>query len=122
MPPIPPVTKALMLICTALFCLEFFTPLSLWFALWPVGSGRFAPWQLLSYAFLHSGTMHLFFNMFGLWMSALRPDRVDGRDQGDRPPRRRPRHHRGHEDTIVVVTGRRTRRGPPHARDRPHHS
>ncbi|MBK7059053.1 MAG: rhomboid family intramembrane serine protease [Rubrivivax sp.] len=78
MPPIPPVTKALMLICTALFCLEFFTPLSLWFALWPVGSGRFAPWQLLSYAFLHSGTMHLFFNMFGLWMFGSELERLWG--------------------------------------------
>lgn len=28
----------------------------------------FQVWQLLSYAFLHGGMLHLFFNMFGLWM------------------------------------------------------
>jgi membrane associated rhomboid family serine protease len=68
MPPIPPVTKALMLICTALFCLSYFTPLGYWFALWPVSSPYFYPWQVFTYAFLHNGVMHLFFNMFGLWM------------------------------------------------------
>lgn len=45
-----------------------------WFALWPpVGndwahSSLLAPWQWLSYAFLHGGLMHLALNMFGLWM------------------------------------------------------
>lgn len=45
------------------------------FALWPIGSpqGDFMPWQLVTYGFMHSagpnGTfMHIFFNMFGLWM------------------------------------------------------
>jgi membrane associated rhomboid family serine protease len=68
MPPIPPVTKVLMLICTAVFCLQFFVPLEYWFALWPVRSGSFWPWQVLSYAFLHGSMIHLFFNMLGLWM------------------------------------------------------
>jgi membrane associated rhomboid family serine protease len=58
-----------MLVCTALFCLGIIVPsLYLWFALWPVDSPHFALWQVLSYAFLHSGVTHLFFNMFGLWM------------------------------------------------------
>jgi membrane associated rhomboid family serine protease len=78
MPPIPPVTKALMLICTALFCLGFFLPLSLWFALWPAASPRFMPWQVLSYAFLHSDMMHLFFNMLGLWMFGSELERLWG--------------------------------------------
>ena len=78
MPPIPPVTKALMLICTALFCLGFFVPLNLWFALWPASSPRFFPWQVLSYAFLHSDTMHLFFNMLGLWMFGSELERLWG--------------------------------------------
>ncbi|MEE4330362.1 MAG: hypothetical protein V2J10_05800, partial [Wenzhouxiangella sp.] len=30
-------------------------------ALWPLGMG-FAPWQLISYGFLHGGLMHLFLN------------------------------------------------------------
>jgi membrane associated rhomboid family serine protease len=37
------------------------------FALWPLGGG-FAPWQLVSYAFLHANVGHLAVNMFGLWM------------------------------------------------------
>lgn len=68
MPHLPPVTKALMLVCTAVFCLQFFIPLELFFALWPASSGQFMPWQPLSYAFLHGGSFHLFFNMLGLWM------------------------------------------------------
>ena len=69
MPPIPPTTKALMLICTAVFLLGgLFPQLDFWFALWPLESGRFLPWQPLSYAFLHGGMFHLFFNMLGLWM------------------------------------------------------
>jgi membrane associated rhomboid family serine protease len=68
MPPLPPVTKALMLACVAGFCLNLFIPLDRWFALWPVVSGNFMPWQVLSYAFLHGDTLHLFFNMLGLWI------------------------------------------------------
>ena len=78
MPPIPPITKALMLICTALFCLSLFVPLTAWFALWPLDSGRFMPWQVLSYAFLHGGMGHLFFNMLGLWMFGGELERVWG--------------------------------------------
>jgi membrane associated rhomboid family serine protease len=39
------------------------------FALWPRGE-LFQPWQLLTYAFLHGGLMHLFLNMFALYMFA----------------------------------------------------
>lgn len=78
MPPIPPVTKALMLICTAVFCVQFFVHLEMLFALWPPASGLFWPWQLLSYAFLHGGTFHLFFNMLGLWMFGSELERLWG--------------------------------------------
>lgn len=37
-------------------------------ALWPLGSGRFEIWQLVSYMFLHAGLGHIFFNLFALWM------------------------------------------------------
>lgn len=37
-------------------------------ALWPLGSGRFEPWQLVSYMFLHAGFAHIFFNLLALWM------------------------------------------------------
>lgn len=78
MPPIPPITKALMYICVAVFCLQQFVPLELWFALWPVGSGRFWPWQVLSYGFLHGGMFHLFFNMLGLYMFGSELERLWG--------------------------------------------
>lgn len=67
-----------MLACTAVFCLQVFLPLDLWFALWPVGSGLFWPWQVLSYAFLHGGLLHLFFNMLGLWMFGSELERLWG--------------------------------------------
>ena len=69
MPPILPVTKALLLACVGVFCLfKIFPGYDLPFELWPVQSGRFQPWQVLSYAFLHAGWDHLFFNMLGLFM------------------------------------------------------
>jgi membrane associated rhomboid family serine protease len=40
-------------------------------ALWPLESGRFEPWQLLSYGFFHGSFGHLFFNMFAVWMFGL---------------------------------------------------
>lgn len=79
MPPIPPATKALMLICTAVFCLQLVLPLiDFLFALWPVASGRFLPWQVVSYGFLHGGIGHLFFNMLGLWMFGSELERLWG--------------------------------------------
>jgi membrane associated rhomboid family serine protease len=82
MPPLPPITKALMLICTAIFCvdqlLRSVIPLHYWLALWPIGSGRFMPWQPISYAFLHGDTLHLFFNMLGLWMFGSELERLWG--------------------------------------------
>jgi membrane associated rhomboid family serine protease len=48
------------------------------FALWPVGSGGFMPWQVITYAFLHGGLSHLVFNMFGLFMFGAELERVWG--------------------------------------------
>jgi len=82
MPPIPPFTKSLMLTCTAVFCLQLFIPmLERWFALWPIASGLFLPWQVVSYAFLHGGVGHLFFNMLGLWMFGSELERLWGRNR-----------------------------------------
>lgn len=47
------------------------------FALWPVGAG-FQPWQLVTYAFLHGGLMHIAFNMFALYMFGGAIERVFG--------------------------------------------
>jgi membrane associated rhomboid family serine protease len=79
MPPLPPLTKALMLICTAVFCLEQFIRLEVLFALWPLHSGLFWPWQMVSYGFLHGDLLHLSFNMLGLWMFGSELERLWGR-------------------------------------------
>ncbi|MBX3622325.1 MAG: rhomboid family intramembrane serine protease [Rhizobacter sp.] len=80
MPPIPPITQFLMLACTAIYCLQLFVPpLFRLFALFPVGSSFFLPWQLLTYAFLHGSVLHLFFNMLGLWMFGSELEMLWGR-------------------------------------------
>ena len=79
MPPMPPITQALLLINVAAFCIDLF--LGPWFtrllALWPLGHG-FLPWQVASYAFLHGSIGHLFFNMLGLWMFGAELERLWG--------------------------------------------
>ena len=69
MPPLPPITQALLLINVALFAADllFGRMLTALFALWPLGT-HFMPWQVVTYAFLHGSVGHLFFNMLGLWM------------------------------------------------------
>jgi membrane associated rhomboid family serine protease len=79
MPPLPPVTRALLLINVAVF---FLLPLvgpgfEAAFALWPLGP-NFMPWQVVTYAFLHGSFNHLFFNMLGLWMFGSELERVWG--------------------------------------------
>ncbi len=78
MPPLPPVTQALMLACVAAFCLNLFVPIDAYFALWPLASGNFWPWQVVTYGFLHGDTLHLFFNMLGLWMFGAELERLWG--------------------------------------------
>ena len=38
------------------------------FVLWPLDSPGFAPWQIVTYGFLHGGLSHIFFNMFAVYM------------------------------------------------------
>ena len=45
--------------------------------LWPPGP-QFAPWQVLTYAFLHGSLTHLLFNMLGLYMFGSDIERVWG--------------------------------------------
>ena len=70
----PPVTTSLIVANVAMFLLfsstgDLLSPL----ALWPLGAAQyvgigFAPWQLVTYAFLHGSMLHLLFNMFALYM------------------------------------------------------
>jgi membrane associated rhomboid family serine protease len=39
-----------------------------WFALYFPKNDAFQPWQIITHMFMHGGAMHLFFNMFALWM------------------------------------------------------
>jgi membrane associated rhomboid family serine protease len=81
MPKLPPVTQALLLACVAVFCLDLFLPLTAWFGLWPLTSGQFMPWQVVSYGFLHGDATHLLFNMLGLWMFGSELERLWGRNR-----------------------------------------
>ncbi|MDH3413658.1 MAG: rhomboid family intramembrane serine protease [Gammaproteobacteria bacterium] len=76
----PPLIQALIIVNVVAFLLEqqFGNAIFGWFALWPLGSGLFMPWQVLSYAFLHANVLHLAFNMFGLWMFGSELERVWG--------------------------------------------
>ena len=81
----PDVTRVLLLANIAMFVVQLFAepvliPL---FALWPLNAASaagsyFAPWQLVTYSFLHGGGMHLLFNMFALWMFGSDVERVLG--------------------------------------------
>jgi membrane associated rhomboid family serine protease len=70
----PPVTTSLIVANVALYLLyTSIGDMLLPFALWPLGASPFAnvgfaPWQLLTYAFLHGSFTHLLFNMFGIYM------------------------------------------------------
>jgi len=76
---IPPITKALIFANVVAFLLEMVGGSGLVerFALWPLGP-LFLPWQPLTYAFLHGGFAHLFFNMLGLYMFGADLERVWG--------------------------------------------
>lgn len=80
MPPLPPITQALILINVAVFCLDIALNrmLTAYMALWPVQSPFFMPWQVGTYAFLHGSITHLFFNMFGIWMFGGELERIWG--------------------------------------------
>jgi len=82
--PMPPATTALIAANVAMFVVEQVTPGWIYaLALWPPGAGRaggasFAPWQLVTYAFLHGSLVHIAFNMFALYMFGAAIERVFG--------------------------------------------
>lgn len=70
-----PASMGIIVICAIVYFTRF-QPAGL--ALWPWESGFFAPWQLVSYGFLHGSFNHLFFNMFAVWMFGTHLERSWG--------------------------------------------
>jgi membrane associated rhomboid family serine protease len=69
---LPRATRALILVNVGVYALQLLAPrpMETLFALQPLASGLFRPWQLLTYAFLHDPTniAHILLNMFALFM------------------------------------------------------
>jgi membrane associated rhomboid family serine protease len=81
---LPPVTRALLIANIAVYLAQLLIgdTLIIHFALWPFGPDRvlgvgadgamvsagFRVWQLVTYAFMHGGWQHIFFNMLALFM------------------------------------------------------
>jgi membrane associated rhomboid family serine protease len=81
---LPAGIRWLLIINVAVYALQLLggdDALVTYFALWPIGSSRFEPWQLVSYGFLHGGELHLLSNMFALWMFGTDVERVWGRNR-----------------------------------------
>ncbi len=76
---LPPVTRNIIFANVVVFLLESTAGNNLIsaFALWPLGP-QFRPWQLLTYAFLHANVMHIFFNMFAVYMFGAGMEQVWG--------------------------------------------
>ncbi len=87
---LPPVVKGLLIANGVVFFLEMSlgNQLISSFALWPMESSslsmmgsvqpHFQPLQLITYAFLHGGMMHLLFNMYALWLFGSRLENTWG--------------------------------------------
>ncbi len=86
---LPPVTRTLIIANAAVFVAQYAIGgvLFRYFALWPpspagefgLGNvGTFQVWQLVTYAFMHGGLMHLLFNMLALYMFGGEIERVWG--------------------------------------------
>ncbi len=79
---IPTIIFALLIVNGLVFALQQVSHefMMLNFALWPYGDpiSPFAPWQILTYGFLHGGVGHIFFNLFGLWMFGRDLERLMG--------------------------------------------
>lgn len=87
---LPPVVKLLLIVNVVMFLLElsFGNQLIASLALWPWGFSssagvgfsqpQFQLYQLVTYAFLHGGFMHLLLNMYALWLFGSRMENVWG--------------------------------------------
>lgn len=77
---LPPVTRNLLIANVAVFLLQQVMPgVLVWFALWPLGSGMFQPWQIVTNGFMHGGIAHIAFNMLALYMFGGQIEQTFGR-------------------------------------------
>ncbi len=87
---VPPIVKSLLIVNGIMFLLEIYVGGAMFskLALWPLdlSSGpeirierpHFQISQLVTYAFLHGGVMHLLLNMYALWMFGSRLENLWG--------------------------------------------
>ncbi|HHH39395.1 MAG TPA: rhomboid family intramembrane serine protease [Sedimenticola sp.] len=88
---LPPVVAGLLIANGVMFLLQGSLDdlLTRYLALWPFSDTRgslfaagghalFHPWQLVTYAFLHAGVLHLLLNMYALWMFGIRLENLWG--------------------------------------------
>ena len=52
-----------------------------WFAMYFPENDMFKPWQIITHMFMHGGSIHLLFNMIGLWMFGSAVENVLGKDR-----------------------------------------
>ncbi len=67
---LPPVTRNLLIANAVVFLLQQVSGqlMLLHFALWPLDSGLFGVWQIVTSAFMHGSITHILFNMLALYM------------------------------------------------------
>lgn len=83
MAPMPPISKNLLIINAGVFVLNIIMGLNGFdltglLGLHYIDSPYFKPFQIFTYQFVHGGFLHLFFNMFGLYLFGSRLEYVWG--------------------------------------------
>ena len=77
---IPPAIKNIIIINIIMFIATLINQEFMFerFALFPIGTYFFRPWQLITHMFMHGGFWHIFFNMYTLFFFGVVLERVWG--------------------------------------------
>jgi membrane associated rhomboid family serine protease len=62
------IINVVMFVALFLFSQMFRTDLNQILGMYYIQSPRFQPWQIVTHMFMHGGVMHIFFNMWALWI------------------------------------------------------